>query len=149
MLPGMNGFDVCRKLREDGVWVPIIMLTARDSVEERIRGLDAGADDYLTKPFSLAELLARLRALARRGSVERPTTLVAGTLRLDPATRRVWRGEHEVELSAREFTLRRDARQRSARRRFELHVGTPRYQAAVQPHLWPCMRSDTARGRFV
>jgi two-component system OmpR family response regulator len=87
------------------VWVPIIMLTARDAVEDRVRGLDAGADDYLTKPFSLAELLARLRALARRGPVERPATLTVGDLRLDPATRRTWRGEHEIHLSAREFAL--------------------------------------------
>jgi two-component system, OmpR family, response regulator len=83
----------------------VIMLTARDAVEDRVRGLDAGADDYLTKPFSLAELLARLRALARRGPVERPTVLSAGDLRLDPAARRVWRGETELELSAREFAL--------------------------------------------
>jgi two-component system OmpR family response regulator len=81
------------------------MLTARDAVEDRVKGLDAGADDYLTKPFSLAELLARLRALTRRGLVERPTVLEVGDLRLDPAGRRVWRGETEIELSAREFAL--------------------------------------------
>jgi len=92
MLPGLDGFETCRRLRNNGVWVPIIMLTARDAVQERVRGLDAGADDYLTKPFSLAELLARLRALARRGPVERPTVLEVGDLRLDPATREVWRG---------------------------------------------------------
>ena len=105
MLPGMDGVEVCRRLREANVWVPIIMVTARDAIEDRVRGLDAGADDYLTKPFSLAELLARLRALARRGGVERPTTLEAGDLRLDPATRRVWRGDREIRLSAREFAL--------------------------------------------
>src|SRR5215213_9637272 len=105
MLPGADGFDVCRGLRAAGVWAPVIMLTARDAVEDRVRGLDAGADDYLTKPFSLAELLARLRALARRGAVERPTVLSAGDLRLDPAARRVWRGETELDLSAREFAL--------------------------------------------
>jgi two-component system, OmpR family, response regulator len=105
MLPGLDGFETCRRLRNNGVWVPIIMLTARDAVQERVRGLDAGADDYLTKPFSLAELLARLRALARRGPVERPTVLEVGDLRLDPATREVWRGDAEVELSAREFAL--------------------------------------------
>ena len=105
MLPGADGFEVCRQLRAAGVWAPVIMLTARDAVEDRVRGLDAGADDYLTKPFSLAELLARLRALARRGPVERPTVLSAGDLRLDPAARRVWRGETELELSAREFAL--------------------------------------------
>jgi two-component system, OmpR family, response regulator len=105
MLPGIDGFDTCRRLREDGVWSPILMLTARDAVEDRVRGLDQGADDYLTKPFSLAELLARLRALVRRGHAERPTQLDVGDLRLDPATRRVWRGDTEVRLSPKEFAL--------------------------------------------
>jgi two-component system OmpR family response regulator len=105
MLPGMSGFETCRSLREAGVWTPVLMLTARDAVEDRIAGLDAGADDYVTKPFSLAELLARLRALVRRGDVERPTELVVGDLRLDPASRRVWRGETEVQLSPKEFAL--------------------------------------------
>jgi two-component system, OmpR family, response regulator len=105
MLPGIDGFETCRRLREDGVWVPIIMLTAKDAVEDRIEGLDRGADDYLVKPFSLGELLARLRALARRGPVERPSVLEVGTLRMDPATRRVWRGDEEVHLSAKEFAL--------------------------------------------
>jgi two-component system, OmpR family, response regulator len=105
MLPGLDGFETCRRLRAEGVWVPILMLTARDAVDDRVRGLDAGADDYLTKPFSLAELLARLRALARRGPVERPTVLQVGDLRLDPATRQVWRGASEIALSAREFAL--------------------------------------------
>jgi two-component system OmpR family response regulator len=105
MLPGIDGFETCRRLREDGVWAPIIMLTARDAVEDRVKGLDQGADDYLTKPFSLAELLARLRALARRGAVERPTQLEVGDLRMDPATLQVWRGEEEVHLSPKEFVL--------------------------------------------
>jgi two-component system OmpR family response regulator len=105
MLPDIDGFETCRRLRAEGVWSPIIMLTARDAVEDRVRGLDQGADDYLTKPFSLAELLARLRALVRRGPAQRPTVMEAGDLRLDPATRRVWRGDREVELSAREFAL--------------------------------------------
>ena len=87
MLPGLDGFETCRRLRADGVWVPVVMLTARDAVEDRVRGLDGGADDYLTKPFSLAELVARLRALARRGPLERPAVLEVGDLRLDPATR--------------------------------------------------------------
>src|SRR5215831_18339219 len=78
MLPGLSGFETCRRLRNEGVWTPVLMLTARDSVDDRVAGLDAGADDYLTKPFSLAELLARLRALVRRGDVERPTELVVG-----------------------------------------------------------------------
>jgi two-component system, OmpR family, response regulator len=107
MLPDIDGFETCRRLRRQGVWVPILMLTARDAVEDRVRGLDTGADDYLTKPFSLAELLARLRALARRasGSVERPAVLEVGDLRLDPATHEVWRGDERIELSAREFAL--------------------------------------------
>ncbi len=105
MLPGIDGFETCRRLRDDGVWTPIIMLTARDSVDDRVQGLDAGADDYLVKPFSLAELLARLRALARRGPVERPAVLEVGDLQLDPATREVRRGDTEIALSAKEFAL--------------------------------------------
>ena len=105
MLPGADGFEVCRRLREAGTWSPVLMLTARDAVEDRVEGLDAGADDYLTKPFSFAELLARLRALVRRPPLERPTELEVGDLRLDPASRRVWRGETEVRLSAKEFAL--------------------------------------------
>jgi two-component system, OmpR family, response regulator len=105
MLPGTDGLEVCRQLREAGRWAPVLMLTARDGVEDRVSGLDAGADDYLTKPFSFAELLARLRALARRPPLERPTVLEVGDLRLDPATRQVWRGEAEIDLSAKEFAL--------------------------------------------
>jgi two-component system, OmpR family, response regulator len=105
MLPGLDGFATCRRLRGQGTWVPVLMLTARDAVIDRVAGLDAGADDYLLKPFSFAELLARLRALVRRAPGERPTLLEAGDLRLDPAARRVWRGESELELSAKEFAL--------------------------------------------
>jgi two-component system OmpR family response regulator len=105
MLPGIDGFETCRRLRGDGVWAPVLMLTARDAVEDRVAGLDGGADDYLVKPFSFAELLARLRALARRGPVDRPTVLGVGDLRLDPATRQVWRGETEIPLSTKEFAL--------------------------------------------
>jgi two-component system, OmpR family, response regulator len=105
MLPGIDGLEVCRRLREAGVWSPILMLTARDAVRDRVAGLDRGADDYLTKPFSYAELLARLRALARRGRPERPTVLLVGDLRLDPAMRQAWRGETEIELSAKEFAV--------------------------------------------
>jgi two-component system OmpR family response regulator len=104
-MPGLDGFETCRRLRADGIWAPVLMLTARDAVEDRVRGLDGGADDYMTKPFSLAELTARLRALVRRGPVERPAVLAVGDLRLDPATRGVWRGATEIELSAREFAL--------------------------------------------
>jgi two-component system OmpR family response regulator len=105
MLPGQNGLEVCRLLRESGVWSPILMLTARDGVEDKVSGLDSGADDYLTKPFSFAELLARLRALTRRGPSERPAVLEVGSLRLDPATRQAWRGDAEIDLSAKEFAL--------------------------------------------
>src|SRR5881396_3603766 len=96
MLPDLDGFEVCRRLRAAGVWAPVLMLTARDSVDDRVAGLDSGADDYLLKPFAFAELLARLRALTRRGDTERPTVLEVGDLRLDPATREVWRGGEEV-----------------------------------------------------
>jgi two-component system OmpR family response regulator len=105
MLPGQDGFETCAELREAGIWTPVLMLTARESVEDRVRGLDVGADDYLVKPFSLAELLARLRALSRRGERPRPTVLKVGELRLDPATRQVWRGMDEIDLTAKEFTL--------------------------------------------
>jgi two-component system, OmpR family, response regulator len=105
MLPGIDGFEVCGRLRADGVWAPILMLTARDAVRDRVAGLDGGADDYLTKPFSYSELLARLRALVRRGPVERPAELRVGDLRLDPARRQVWRGEAEIQLSPKEFSI--------------------------------------------
>jgi two-component system, OmpR family, response regulator len=105
MLPGRDGFAICAALREAGIWAPVLMLTARDGIEDRVAGLDAGADDYLTKPFSLSELRARLRALVRRGAAERPTVLEVGDLRLDPATRQVWRGETELPLSSKEYAL--------------------------------------------
>jgi two-component system OmpR family response regulator len=105
MLPGIDGFETCATLRAGGVWAPVLMLTARDAVEDRVAGLDAGADDYLTKPFSLAELRARLRALVRRGTAERPTVLEVGDLRLDPATQQVWRGEAPIKLSTKECAL--------------------------------------------
>ena len=105
MLPGLDGFAVCRRLRQEGVWSPVLMLTARDEVDDRVVGLDAGADDYLTKPFSFEELLARLRSLTRRAPVERPPVLAVGGLRLDPAAHRAWRGDTELDLSAKEFAL--------------------------------------------
>ncbi|ABD11768.1 two component transcriptional regulator, winged helix family [Frankia casuarinae] len=105
MLPGLDGFEVCRRLREAGRWAPVLMLTARGDVDDRIRGLDAGADDYLPKPFSFGELTARLRALVRRGAVERPTVLRIGDLRLDPAEHRVLRAGSPLDLSAKEFAL--------------------------------------------
>lgn len=105
MLPGIDGFETCRRLRREQVWTPVLMLTARAAVRDRIAGLDGGADDYLTKPFSFEELLARMRALVRRGPSARPAVLSVGDLRLDPASQRVWRGDDEVVLSARELAL--------------------------------------------
>jgi two-component system OmpR family response regulator len=105
ILPGIDGFDTCRQLRQEGVWAPVLMLTARGALEDRVAGLDGGADDYLTKPFAFAELLARLRALVRRGQSERPAIVEVGDLRLDPATQQVWRGKVEIELSAKEFAV--------------------------------------------
>jgi two-component system, OmpR family, response regulator len=105
MLPGADGFEICRRMRGSGVWSPVLMLTARDAVEDRVSGLDVGADDYLTKPFAFEELLARLRALARRAPAERPPVLQTGDLRLDPAAHRAWRGDQELDLSAKEFAL--------------------------------------------
>jgi len=100
-----DGFDVCRQLRAGSRWAPVLMLTARDAIEDRVRGLDVGADDYLTKPFSFDELLARVRALIRRGADRRPAVLVVGDLELDPARFHVRRGERAIELTAKEFAL--------------------------------------------
>ena len=105
MLPGLDGFEVCRRIRARGLWAPVLLLTARDGIENRVRGLDAGADDYLVKPFAFAELTARLRAVLRRGRQERPTVLVCGDLELDPATRTVCRAGRRVELTSKEFAL--------------------------------------------
>jgi two-component system OmpR family response regulator len=105
MLPGLDGFEVCRRLRGRGQWAPVVMLTARTAVQDRVEGLDAGADDYLAKPFSFAELTARLRALIRRGAGVRPAVLQSGDLRLDPARRQAWRGNVELSLTAKEFAL--------------------------------------------
>lgn len=105
MLPGRDGFSVCRDLRSRGRWAPILMLTARDAVEDRIRGLDVGADDYLVKPFAFGELLARVRAMVRRGTPERPATLTIGEITLDPATHVVHHGDTPVDLTPKEFAL--------------------------------------------
>jgi two-component system OmpR family response regulator len=105
MLPGYDGFELCRRLREAGRWTPVLMLTARDGVGDRVRGLDVGADDYLVKPFSLLELAARLRALSRRDDRPRPVVLAVGDIRLDPSTKRAWRKDTELQLSAKEFSL--------------------------------------------
>ena len=105
MIPAPDGFEVCRRLRSEGCWAPVLMLTARDAVTDRVRGLDAGADDYLTKPFALAELQARLRAITRREPRERPVVLRVGDLTLDPVNHEVTRGSAAVELTPKEFAL--------------------------------------------
>jgi two-component system OmpR family response regulator len=105
MLPGIDGIETCRSLRADGVWAPVLMLTARGQLEDRVAGLDGGADDYLIKPFELAELMARIRALARREPVRRPAVIEVGDLRLDPATRQVWRGGEAIELGGKSYAL--------------------------------------------
>jgi two-component system OmpR family response regulator len=127
MLPGEDGFGVCATLRREGQWVPVLMLTARDRPEDRIRGLDAGADDYLVKPFSFGELLARLRALLRRRPRERPAVLRAGDVELDPATHTVSRAGTAVHLTAREFALLR----------FMLeHAGEAITRTRLLEHVW-------------
>jgi two-component system OmpR family response regulator len=105
MLPGVNGYKICAELREEGIWTPIMMLTAKDGELDEAEALDTGADDYLTKPFSFVVLLARVRSLLRRGARRRPAVLEAGDLRFDPAAKRVWRGEEEVILTSREMAL--------------------------------------------
>ena len=105
MLPDVDGFEVCRRLRAADRWPPVLMLTARDDVSDRVHGLDSGADDYLTKPFAFEELLARVRSLIRRGPVDRPATLRVGDLGLDPAAHETWRGTEPIRLTAREFAL--------------------------------------------
>jgi two-component system OmpR family response regulator len=127
LLPGMDGFEVCRRLRASGCWTPVLLLTARDDVEDRVQGLDAGADDYLTKPFSFSELTARIRALIRRGYAERPVVLQAGDLRLDPARRQVWMGQAEVALSAKEFALLE---------LFLRHPGQVLSRTRILEHVW-------------
>src|SRR5690349_14039934 len=119
MLPGFDGFELCRRLRAAGVWAPVLMLTARDAVGDRVQGLDAGADDYLVKPFSLLELAARLRALARRDDRARPGGLAVGDLRLDPASKQAWRDGTELHLSPKEYKIGRA----SCREREWLSVG--------------------------
>ena len=127
MLPGADGFEVCRRLRQANRWAPVLLLTARTDVRDRITGLDSGADDYLAKPFSFSELAARLRALIRRGSPRRPTVLTAGTLRLDPATRLAWRDDTVLELSAKEFALLE---------LFLRHPGEVLSRARILEHVW-------------
>jgi len=127
MLPGIDGFEVCRRLREAGRWAPVLMLTARTGIGDRVRGLDCGADDYLAKPFSFSELSARLRALIRRGAAARPTVLGAGSLRLDPAARAAWRDDRPLELSAKEFALLE---------LFLRHAGEVLTRTVILEHVW-------------
>ena len=127
MLPDMDGFEVCRRIRAAGNWSPVLMLTARDALEDRVRGLDVGADDYLTKPFAFSELAARLRALMRRGPTERPVVLEVGDLTLDPATRIVRRGETSIDLTAREYSLLEF---------FMRHSGEVLSRMQILDHVW-------------
>jgi DNA-binding response OmpR family regulator len=127
MLPGVNGYKICATLREEGIWTPILMLTAKDGEFDEAEALDTGADDYVTKPFSHMVLVARLRALIRRGAAERPTILEAGDLRFDPASREAWRGGVSVALTARETAL------------LELlmrHVGRVVSKLEILEHVW-------------
>ena len=127
MLPGCDGFDVCRTLREESNWTPTLMLSALSDVENRVRGLDTGADDYLAKPFSLDELLARLRAIARRGAAPRPAVLEVGEVRLDPSSRQAWHGTTELSLTTREFSLLET---------FMRHPGEVMSRFELLEHVW-------------
>jgi len=127
-LPDCDGFEVCRALRAREVWSPVLMLTARDTVADRVDGLDAGADDYMAKPFALEELLARLRALGRRGPIVRAPVLAVGGLLLDPATREVWRARTPIDLSQREFALLEA---------FMRHPGQVLSRSALLDQAWP------------
>jgi two-component system, OmpR family, response regulator len=127
MLPGADGFEVCRQLRAARVWTPVLMLTARTEIADRVAGLDVGADDYLAKPFGFVELAARLRALLRRGASPRPTVLAAGTLSLDPAARRAWRNGQQLDLSATEFVLLE---------LFLRHVDRVLTRTVITEHIW-------------
>jgi two-component system copper resistance phosphate regulon response regulator CusR len=127
MLPGGSGFELCRKLRADGLETPILMLTARDTVDDRVTGLDAGADDYLTKPFAFQELLARVRALARRRPTLAPRIVRVADLEIDLAARRAQRGGRLIELTAKEFALLEC---------FALHPDEVLDRAAITAHVW-------------
>jgi len=127
MLPDVDGFEVCRRIREAGQWAPVLMLTARDGVRDRVEGLDVGADDYLTKPFAFAELLARLRAVMRRGHRERPPVLTVHDLTLDPATEMVRRGDQTIGLTPKEFSLLEY---------FMRHPGEALTRTQILEHVW-------------
>lgn len=127
MIPSPDGFEVCRRMRQKGCWVPVLMLTARDAVADRVAGLDAGADDYLVKPFAFDELFARLRALVRREPGEQPPVLTAGDLRLDPAAKQVSHGGVPIELSPKEFALLE---------LFMRHRGEVLSRSRILDHVW-------------
>jgi two-component system OmpR family response regulator len=127
MLPGVDGLEVCRRLRAEEVWAPTLMLTALDEVDDRVRGLDAGADDYLAKPFSFDELMARIRALVRRSAPPRPAVLEVDDLRLDPASHRAWRDGDELSLTSREFSLLET---------FMRHPGQVLSRLELLEHVW-------------
>jgi two-component system OmpR family response regulator len=127
MIPAPDGFAVCRQLRQDGRWSPVLMLTARDAVADRVTGLDAGADDYLTKPFAFIELFARLRAITRREVAERPVRLEVGDLTLDPMAREVFRGDVRISLSAKEFALLEQLMR---------HPGQVLSRTTILEHVW-------------
>jgi two-component system, OmpR family, response regulator len=134
-LPSLDGLELTRRLRAKRQWTPVLLLTARDAVDDRVSGLDAGADDYLVKPFSFAELVARVRALVRRSRVERPTVLQVGDLRLDPARRRAWRAEAELDLSAKEFALLE---------LFLAHPGEVLTRGRILEHVWDFAHDPTS-----
>ncbi len=127
MLPGLNGYKVCEAIRADGDWTPVLMLTAKDGDWDEVEGLDTGADDYLVKPAPFHVLVARIRAVARRGARERPTVLEVGDLRLDPAQRRAWRGETELSLTTRELSLMEH---------FMQHAGDVRSKRQILDAVW-------------
>ncbi len=134
-LPSLDGLELTRRLRAKRQWTPVLLLTARDAVDDRVSGLDAGADDYLVKPFSFTELLARVRALVRRSRVERPTVLQVGDLRLDPARRRAWRAEAELDLSPKEFALLE---------LFLAHPGEVLTRGRILEHVWDFAHDPTS-----
>jgi two-component system OmpR family response regulator len=123
----LDGFEICRQLREAERWTPILMLTARDALHDRVRGLDVGADDYLTKPFEFDELSARIRSLIRRGDAGRPAVLDVGDLRLDPSRHEAWRGTEALDLTAKEFALLEFLMR---------HAGEVVSRTAVIDHVW-------------
>ena len=135
LLPGLNGYRVCAELREGGDWTPILMLTALDEDLDEAEALDTGADDYLSKPFSFVVLVARLRALLRRGASPRPVVLEVGTLRLDPAAHRCWCAGQEVEGTAKQFALLEC---------FMRHPGEVLSKSALREHVWDYAFADSS-----